>query len=224
MIFDWFGKLAFIGLIVSLAPAPGQNHSPPSYRIVEHHDYEEVLDLVFKAYEPVDRNLDQFILRFEPSRQPESFLTIVWKGNNVSVVQCTAANGQVWAILNEMLNRSGVIDKEAAAKSVQVNCRELRVSRAKANDWRSRFFVALGQSASSMSLRNAEHQSTGKVIVTLDGTTYQIAYAGYPADISLTLQDVEVGANDAHSPIKLVRWAAEIRGEISRMKEDGGNH
>ncbi len=205
---------------MSLVPGAAENHPSTGYRIVDRHDYEKVLDLVFMGYMPEDKNADQFILRFEPSRQPESFLTITWKQDNVSVMQCVAANGQVWAMLNGTLNHTGTIDKEAAAKSVQVKCGELRVSHNQGDLWRSRFFAALTESGSVMALRNAEHQSTGKVIVTLDGTTYRIAYWGYPADISLTFQDFEVGGPSAHSPVKLVRWAGAIEREIHHQMKD----
>ena len=212
----WRGVPVLIAFLVGVSQSQQMSPAIQSAKVVDRQVYEKVLDAVFRQHEPTNQNVDQFILRFEPSRQPEFLLTIAWHGNDVSVVECKASNGQIWAMLNDMLNRNGVIDTDAVIKSVRIDCRNQLVSRTKADLWRTNFFSALTKTTATMYVKNEEHQSTSRVLATLDGTTYRIRYCGYPADISLTFQDIEVGA-EGRSTFQVIDWVRDIHKAVGQV-------
>lgn len=167
--------------------------------------YDRVMDIVFPREVLTDRKVRfVFVLRYQPTFQPESQIVIVRRQDRIEVTTYRSLDGSIETKVDER-NSEDQHDPEQFAKQFRVEKRSLAVTEAEAGKLHRDFFEAL---------RVLERKQVGvapsSIGVTADGTVYRFWYAG-KTDIQGDLHGSGVTRpNEPGEPL-LMEWMKRMR-------------
>lgn len=145
--------------------------------VVDSEIYEQVLDLVFPREVLKGPSQYAFVLRYiPPFIDAESQITIVNEGGRIEVVEYTSVDGNIYAKLNGIFQRTNREDAVEMAKQIRVKKRVVSLSPAEVTTLRQSFYDRLYQSASYE--RKQVSENVGEVMVLNDATRYLLWYRG----------------------------------------------
>ena len=215
-------KLFFVIVLALVCQVTGtdfENTSPArqgqlkSFKVVSPETYNRVLDMLFPRG---DSGIVTIVLRFEPSFQPESQITIRSGQDKSEVIEYKSLSGNIYSKLSDVIAHGGKEDAVEMAKLIKVGRRSIEVPYAQVKQWHARFLVSVSDSLNSFKGKIDEYD-TGTSTIALDGTFYYLWYKQISNEISFKLYDHEVNSQGATGDFKLVQWMNIVRREVERL-------
>jgi hypothetical protein len=218
--------LAVLLVILQVGSASAQSDVPQantqkSYRVINQEIYNRILDELFPRDDPEpDKTVFELILRFRPSFRPTSQIVIRRRVDKVQVVEYTSLDGNIYAKLNEILQRGGNEDLLVMAKSIKVKRTEINVPLAQVQQWYSTFFDSLNTMTRTLREKGKEFDKTGgSETILLDGTSYDLWYRQRVHKLDISLYDIEVDTPGTDGEFRLVQWMNSVRRDVRKLKK-----
>jgi hypothetical protein len=205
-----------VNFAYSQSRASRQEGSLKSYKAVSTETYNRVLDMLFPRDDST-KKIFAIVVRFEPSFQPESQITIKKGLDKAEVIEYTSLSGNIYSKLNSVIAHGGKEDVVEMAKLIKVRRRAIEVPYAQIKQWHANFLVSIGGSLDAFN-EKIEDYDTGTSTITLDGTFYNLWYKQISNEISFRLYDEEVDDSHSTGDLKLVQWMNTVRREVGKMK------
>jgi len=139
--------------------------------------YERILDLTFPRSVLQQGDAQYvFVLRYEPTWEAESQITIVVRAERIEVVEYTSSDGNIYLKLETLLKRTHSLRPVRVARQIRIRRRVVPLPLDVAIQIKERFFDDL---AISLRRERAIFDNPPKtVVVPVDGTNYRLWYKG----------------------------------------------
>jgi hypothetical protein len=206
--------------LLSLPKVCAQEQFPPQEEkiisTVSDDTYDKVLDLLFPRDVLEGEFGYAFVLRYKPSFNMESQVTILNRAGNLEIIEYTPLNGSIYSQLNRMLWAKGKINVAEAAKLIQIQKRAIRISPSDVQQLRESFYSHLRRASAYESKLIKEKMDS--ITVTEDGTQYLLWYRGKERlHYELFGSDVESPPREDEYP--LIEWMKSVRRAVKKETE-----
>jgi hypothetical protein len=142
--------------------------------VVDRAAYDQVLGIVFPRKVLTGATGYALILRYEPSFEEESQITILGRAGKIEIVEYRPVNGSIYRQLKKILKRVGDFNTKEAAKRIQIRRRVLNVPANLAKELQESFYDRLCR----LTQREKDITSAETINVIEDGTQYRLWYRG----------------------------------------------
>jgi hypothetical protein len=185
--------------------------------VVDTDTYSRVLDLVFPRDVLIGSWGYAFVLRYEPTFDTESQITIINKAGNIEVIEYTPVGGNVRLQLKKILPHVGDLNAEEAAKRIQMRRRFISIPRGRVKQIRESFYNHISLAARFEKERISENIKS--VDALLDATQYLLWYRGQ-GDARFTLYGSDINVVSLTKEHPLINWMKDVKRIISRLPVD----
>jgi hypothetical protein len=189
--------------------------------VVDSTTYNQVLDLLFPRDVLVGAWGYAFVIRYAPTFDTESQITILNKNGIIEVVEYTPAEGNISRQLKRILPRIGDFNAKGAAKQIKIRRRVISISPEFVRQLRDTFYDRLDQ------LRSQEKEFTsrdaGTINVIDDGTQYLLWYRG-KVTIQFDIIGTNVGSQSLPDESPLLDWMKNVHRIIKQLPAASGNN
>lgn len=189
-----------------------QSTQPAPITLISSENYERTLDATFTETEKKTALRYSVVLRFMPSRNTESEITVqVDNKGQVHATLSTVTGTSVWNLANEYIQRTGIFNLEEITRRVQVRRQEISIDSTKASIWHSEALKSLGQTSIELQQDFIQLQKTGEVTIFLDGSIYEMRFTQGVTEIRCAVMDAEVDDHKVTGRSSLVKWMNSVR-------------
>jgi hypothetical protein len=185
-------------------------HTAPTFGANEYH---EVLNRLFPI--PADHGRDivfKLTLRTTPAFDAESQIDIVLHREQGQSVQYSFVTQNVDSTCNKLLETAGTQSPEVLASKIPVTRKSLNVSPKQILRWQQEFLAGVTSSLPSLSEKAQGFFTTGKTVVMLDGTSFDLWYAQ-------ELTTLNIGFGEGLKKGTLLTWAHGLYQEVVRLAD-----
>jgi hypothetical protein len=205
-----------VGGVAAQTSATLQSQQSTSHPVIDERTYRNVLDIVFPRDEPSDRTLWAIVLRFRPNSLPESQIVIRRGLRKIEIVEYSPTDGNIYAKLNEALDRGSRRDAVELAKSIRVTRREVTVPHRQVKRWYTTFFDSIPGTTKTIREALQKADNTGVESFVLHGSVYELWYAQGLMEVSAKLYDVDLADARSGAEFKLVQWMDNVRRGVQK--------
>jgi len=160
--------------------------------------YDKVVELVLdhQGCDLRKKYYYSLVLRFQPTWEPESQMTICRNAKNKFEVKYCAVNKSIWDQLLEIYAATGREDPQEMAAQIKADCRTLNPDQGAVRQLMAQYAT----------LRFSPMLSTA---TTVDGGAYELWFVAPSNKIHLSLSGSVKGDSQRDSPV--IRWMAQAR-------------
>jgi hypothetical protein len=182
--------------------------------VVDDRTYDQVLDLVFPRNALWGAGGYALVLRYKPTYEAESQITILNRAGAIEIVEYTAIDGNIYHQLKKILRRVGDFNAKDAAKEIRIRRRVVRASPALVKRFRDSFYYRLR--VLTRHERHLADKVTGTISAVEDGTQYLLWYRGQGmVQFDLIGTNVDSQALPDESP--MIVWMKDVYRRIRKL-------
>ena len=174
--------------------------------------YQEVLENIFP---PPDRNLDgvcHFVLKFAPTRHPESELIILVRRDGTGrATLYSVAEPSAFTIVDDYISSTGNGDVNEIAKLIHLKKLVTVIPASQMASMRSELNKGIADTVDKLRRDAATVQGGGSYTMVIDGTIYDLAFEQAGSTLRWHFDDLEVEDPDNTFLWPLVRWMNHLR-------------
>jgi hypothetical protein len=195
------------------APSQREQDEIAGY-VVDIETYNKVLDLVFPRKVLLNGWRYAFVLRYKPSFDAESQITIMNRAGDIEVIEYTPVNGSIYLQLKNILRKIGDFNAEGAAKQIKIKQRVITFTPEMVKRLRESFYDYL-----CMAARHEKEVTTEEikeVNLLMDGTRYLLWYRGQ-TNIELDLYGSDINEQPLSNESPLITWMKDVHRAINKL-------
>ena len=204
--------LLFLG---SFNLCPGQSTNSSEYRTApDSKTHDGVLDILFPRDEAFGIFGYGFVLRFEPSFDAESQITLVNESGELRLIEYKSLSGNIYYKLADILSETEIRDVDTLAKKIRVSRRVVAISPALAKKWRAEFYQKLAQTGEFES-RSVDEENPKNPQVD-DGTAYLLWYRGV-GEIHFNYQGGSENRPPRSTESPIISWMKQVKQAVDKL-------
>jgi hypothetical protein len=189
--------------------------------VVDRDTYDQVLDIVFPRDVLVNAWGYALVLRYKPSFDAESQITVLNRAGKIEIIEYTSVKGSIYLQLKKILRQVGDFNARKAARQIQIRKRVINAPTATAQQLRQSFYALLDQLARHE--KEVITEDMKSINLMEDGTQYLLWYRGQAStQFSVVGSDLDTSSLSSESPI--VDWMKNVHRIIKQLPAASGNN
>jgi hypothetical protein len=213
-----FGITLFIALGVLPVYTQNLKAVPPQDKyLVDNETYEQVLDSLFPRNALAGVFGYSFIIRYRPTTESESQITVINEAGKIEVVEYTPMNGNIYEQLNKIFKRTRRQNAAYMTKQIRINKRILNLSPSEVQRIRESLYEHIRLSAGYEAEIVNENMETAPLLID-DGVRYGLWYRGagrFHYDL-IGSSGYLLTHTDKHP---LIQWMKDVRRTINKLPD-----
>lgn len=182
--------------------------------VIKSETYNQVLDLLFPCEVLTGSFGYAFVLRYEPSFNAESQITILNRAGKIQIVEYTSLDGNIYQKINDIYQRTGQNKAEELAKQIQVQKRVVNISPSEIKRLRESFYNSSHRVIEYE--KNLIGENIKVVTLTDDGARYRLWYRG-TGIIYYDLSGSDINSSSLINEHPMIKWMKNVRYMINRV-------
>lgn len=211
-----FKVTALIFLCFNFIIAQEKNQKKEEIIAIDSQTYQQVLDIVFSTKAKNNVFGYGFVLRFLPSFDAESQITIENELGKTIVTEYKSVNGNIYEQINKLVTETDIEDAEELAKRIKIEKRSVNIPPNQTKQWREEFYRALSLSMNDERKKISENMK--ETIDVNDGIKYSLWYSG-SAKIFYEFTDETASDNLTETNENaIVSWMRKVKSTVIKSK------